>query len=289
MYSLVLVELDSALEALNRLLELLLVEEDLAVVVGGLAAVGELLEDAAEGGHGLCDLAHLVLGDGGLDVGEDEGVVELDRLLVVGNRLLVLAHDEEDLAAVVVNVGVVGVVADGSLKVAKGRDGVAELHVDGRNLDPRLDKVGDELERLFEVGLGADRVADEELEGAAEVVGLGLALRPRDALGNGLIDKRDSVGVVGGLKGVEREQERLVALRGVLGESGLGVRAERGKVRRDEGGRGELGLARGKELLGAAGRELLQTPLDGGRGGLVLETLDDGARGEVYGVSTLRE
>lgn len=89
------------------------------------------------------------------------------------------------------------------------------------------------------------------------------------------------MGVVRSLKSVEGEEESLVTLRSVLRKSRLVVGTESGQVRRDESRRRKFGLTRGKELLGTAGGELLQTPLDGSSGGLVLEALDDGAGSEV--------
>lgn len=51
---------------------------------------------------------------------ENEGAVEVDRLLVVFGGLGKLAQDEVELGAVVVNIGVILVVGDGKLEVVSG-------------------------------------------------------------------------------------------------------------------------------------------------------------------------
>lgn len=81
--TLLLLHLDSAVKLLNGLLVLLLIEEELSVVIVDVGDLFKVLHAAAEGGHGRGDGAHLVLGDTELDVGEDEGGVEIDGLLVV--------------------------------------------------------------------------------------------------------------------------------------------------------------------------------------------------------------
>jgi hypothetical protein len=53
-------------------------------------------------------------------VGEDEGAVEVDRLLVVLGGLGELTQDEVELGAVVVDVGVILVVGNGKLEVVGG-------------------------------------------------------------------------------------------------------------------------------------------------------------------------
>lgn len=55
-----------------------------------------------------------------LDVGEDEGAVEVNGLLVVLGGFGELAEDEVKLSAVVVDIGVVLVVGDGELEVISG-------------------------------------------------------------------------------------------------------------------------------------------------------------------------
>jgi hypothetical protein len=66
------------------------------------------------------------------------------------------------LTTVVVDIGIVGVVSDSSLKVTKGASGIAKLHVDTGNLDPRLDKRGHKIQTLFQVSLGSFGIADKE-------------------------------------------------------------------------------------------------------------------------------
>jgi hypothetical protein len=73
-----LLHLNGSLELLDGLLVLLLVEQKLTVVVVDVALVAEVLDAAAEGGHGRGDRAHLVLCDTELDVREDELRVEVD-------------------------------------------------------------------------------------------------------------------------------------------------------------------------------------------------------------------
>ena len=51
---------------------------------------------------------------------ENEGAVEVDRLLIVLGGLGELAQDEVELCAVVVNIGVILVVGDGKLEVVSG-------------------------------------------------------------------------------------------------------------------------------------------------------------------------
>jgi hypothetical protein len=53
-------------------------------------------------------------------VGEDEGSVEVDGLLVVLSGLSKLTQDEVELGTVVVNIGIVLVVVDGKLEVVGG-------------------------------------------------------------------------------------------------------------------------------------------------------------------------
>lgn len=55
-----------------------------------------------------------------LDVGEDEGAVEVNGLLVVLGGFGELAEDEVKLGTVVVDIGVVLVVVDGELEVIGG-------------------------------------------------------------------------------------------------------------------------------------------------------------------------
>jgi hypothetical protein len=94
-----LLHLNGSLELLNRLLVLLLVEQQFTVVVVDIALVAKVLDATAEGGHGR---------------------VEVDGLLVVGSGHGELGKDEVELGAVVEDVRVVGVVLDGKLEVMGG-------------------------------------------------------------------------------------------------------------------------------------------------------------------------
>ncbi len=114
-------ELDGRVELLDGLGVLALVEEQLAVVVVDVGDLLKVLHAPAEGGHGRGDGAHLVLGHAELDVGEDEVAVEVDGLLVVLLRLGELALDEVQLGAVVVDVGVLGVLGEGRLEIDLGQ------------------------------------------------------------------------------------------------------------------------------------------------------------------------
>lgn len=127
------------------------------------------------------------------------------------------------LSAVVVDVRVVGVVPDGSLKVTESTGSVAELHVDASDLYPALNKVGLEVQALLQILLGSLGITDQELESTAEVVGFSLAFGPADAVLDRLVDERDGVCVIGSVQGIERERKCLVALRRGLGEGRLGV------------------------------------------------------------------
>lgn len=115
-----LLHLNSRLELLDSLLVLLLVEQQLAVVVVNVALVTEVLDAAAEGGHGRGDRTHLILGNTKLDVREDELGVEIDGLLVVSRGHGELRKNEVKLGTVVEDVGVAGVVLDGKLEVTGG-------------------------------------------------------------------------------------------------------------------------------------------------------------------------
>jgi hypothetical protein len=115
-----LLHLNGSLELLNRLLVLLLVEQQFTVVVVDIALVAKVLDATAEGGHGRRDRTHLVLGNTELNVREDELGVEVDGLLVVGSGHGELGKDEVELGAVVEDVRVVGVVLDGKLEVMGG-------------------------------------------------------------------------------------------------------------------------------------------------------------------------
>jgi hypothetical protein len=110
-------ELNGRVELLDGLVVLALVEEQLAVVVIDVGGLLKVLHAAAEGGHGRGDGAHLVLRHTELDVREDEVAVEVDRLLVVLLRLGELALDEVELSAVVIDVGILGILRQGRLEV----------------------------------------------------------------------------------------------------------------------------------------------------------------------------
>lgn len=155
------------------------------------------------------------------------------------------------LSSVVVDVRVVGVVSDSGFKVAECSrlvvccelgfryPGVArtKLHVHRGNLDPSLGELRPDVKRLLQVNLRTLAVANEEssvsssrlygsgssLESTPHGVRLGLALLPRDALLDRLLAELVGVRVVRSGDGVERQAERLVTLRRVLRESGLGV------------------------------------------------------------------
>lgn len=115
-----LFHLNSGLELLDSLLVLLLVEQQLTVVVVDITLVAEVLDATAEGCHRRGDGAHLVLGDTKLNVREDEIVVKVDGLLVVGGGHGELGENEVELGAVVEDVRVIGVVLDRKLEVTSG-------------------------------------------------------------------------------------------------------------------------------------------------------------------------
>jgi len=81
--------------------------------------IPEILNTAPKGRHRGCDWAHLVLRDAELDVREDEFIVEVDGLLVVGGSGGELGEDEVELGAVVEDVWVVQLDNFGGLAVAK--------------------------------------------------------------------------------------------------------------------------------------------------------------------------
>ena len=65
-----------------------------SLVVAWFTTFRELLQDSSERSHTLGNVALLVLCDSALDVGKDEIVVERSRLVVVGNSLFKVLHDE---------------------------------------------------------------------------------------------------------------------------------------------------------------------------------------------------
>jgi len=105
-----LLEIDSLVEQVDGLGKAVLVEQQLAVVVVAFGYQREVLNAPPEGGHGRGDGAHLVLRHAQLDVRKDEGLVEVDRLLIVLGRVGKLALDKVQLRAVVVDVGIAVVV-----------------------------------------------------------------------------------------------------------------------------------------------------------------------------------
>lgn len=64
------------------------------------------------------------------------------------------------LSSVVVDVRVVGIVTDGSLKVTESTSGIAYLHMHASNLDQTLDVVRPNVQTLLKVRLGADGIAN---------------------------------------------------------------------------------------------------------------------------------
>lgn len=91
-------ELNSLIEALVSLVELLLVQEKLSVVVVNIARLWEVLQCLLENVHGIRNVPKLVLGNTILNVREDELGLKLDRLDIILGSGLVLASDKEDLA-----------------------------------------------------------------------------------------------------------------------------------------------------------------------------------------------
>jgi len=115
-----LLHLNGLVKLLDGLSVVLLVEEKLSVVVVNIRNLLKILHRPAESGHSGGDGAHLVLGHTELNVGENEGSVQVDGLLVVLGSLGKLTQDEVELGTVVVNIGVVLVVVDGKLEVVGG-------------------------------------------------------------------------------------------------------------------------------------------------------------------------
>lgn len=126
---------DSSIELLNSLLELVLVEEKLAIVVVDVGGLVEVLHATAEGGHRRGDGAHLVLGNTKLDVGEDEVGVEVDGLLVILGGLSELSLDEVELGAVVVDIRVLGVLLNGLVEVLLSLVGVTWTRVSADSIN----------------------------------------------------------------------------------------------------------------------------------------------------------
>lgn len=114
-----LLHLDRLVELLNRLLEVLLVKEKLAIVVVHIRHMLEVLHGPLERRHGRGYGSHLVLRHTQLDVREDEIAVQFDRLLIVLGSIGKLPEDEVKLGTVVVDIGVILVVGDGEFEVIR--------------------------------------------------------------------------------------------------------------------------------------------------------------------------
>lgn len=113
-------QLHRFIEVVNRLLELLLVKQKLSIIVVHIGGVLEVLEGTAECGHRRGNGAHLVLRHTELDVRVDEVIINVDGFLVVLDRFGEFAEDEMKLSAVVVDIWVILVLADGSFEILDG-------------------------------------------------------------------------------------------------------------------------------------------------------------------------
>lgn len=113
-------QLNRLVKVIDRLLELLLVKQKLSIVVVHVRGVFEVLESAAERGHGRRNGAHLVLRHTELNVGVDEVAINIDGFLVVLGRFGEFSEDEVQLSAVVVDVWVVLVLTDGGFEIFDG-------------------------------------------------------------------------------------------------------------------------------------------------------------------------
>lgn len=107
----------SLVELFDRLREVLLVKEELAVVIVDIGHVLKVFHGSLESGHRRCHRAHLILGHTKLDVGENEAAVKFDRLLVVLGRVRKLTKNEVKLGAMIVDVGVILIVSNREVKV----------------------------------------------------------------------------------------------------------------------------------------------------------------------------
>lgn len=117
---LLLLHLNRGLELSNRIVELLLIEQQFAVVVVNVGHLLEVFDDATERGHRRSDGSELILRYAELNVREDKVLVQVDRLLVVSCGFLELALNEVELGAMVVDIWVLGVPLDGFLEIAVG-------------------------------------------------------------------------------------------------------------------------------------------------------------------------
>lgn len=91
-------QLDSLIEPLDRLLELLLIQQNLSVIVVYLSVAGEILHTPLECRHGGFDLTGLVLRNAELNVREDEVGVKVDGLLILFDGKVEGRGDEVDYA-----------------------------------------------------------------------------------------------------------------------------------------------------------------------------------------------
>lgn len=166
---------------------------------------------------------------------EHEARVQLRTLRIILRRLSELAHDEQHLSPMIIDIRVVRILLDGFLEAGEGLVGIALLHMHGSDLDEGLCKGGDEVDGCREVGFGAVDVADEEVEGSSEVQGFGFALFPRDALIERLFDELEGLGVILRIVGGQGFEQELVAWCGCFRQSGMCAWTEGGEVSRAEG------------------------------------------------------
>lgn len=110
---------------------------DLLVILW-LAAQGEVAQSPPERSHGVHDIIRLVLRDSQLNMAEHKCRIKLSGLCVVLGGLLELAHDEQHLAAMVVNVGIVGILPNSFLKAFECLIGLALLHMNAGDFDQTL-------------------------------------------------------------------------------------------------------------------------------------------------------
>jgi hypothetical protein len=71
-------------------------------------------------------------------------------------------RESTTLTAVIIDVGVVGIVLDSLVEALKSHLGVTLFHMDAGDLDPALRKGRNELDRLQQIFLGTLDVANEE-------------------------------------------------------------------------------------------------------------------------------
>lgn len=102
--------------------------------------------------------------------------------------------------------------SNGSLKVSERAGGIAHLHVHAGDLDQTLHIVGLDVQTLFEIGLGTDRVTEDELVCPSHVVGERLTVGPvgADTLLDGLVDEHEGLAVISRSLGFGGQLERVV-------------------------------------------------------------------------------